>query len=798
MFNIKLMNKLNIDRRGKACLAPTECRIVPMRVGLKPARTLFLILGIIIFMATDATAVDSFKESFDSMQDEATVDGVDSWTVSAGNPTNAVSQSGTTFKGTGKALKLSNALTPVSVYRSAPYGNLSPSWIESVVKPGLGNQASAVPLKGIAAVCFNYTGEILVSDGATWVKTGQTFNSDQWARVLLKLDFLNHLYSVYISAANVIKTPFVPDKQNLHFIDSTINSVSKIGFDGVYNATKPGDTFVDEIVVDFVDRLAIVTPSQNIQQGQPSGLIFLQIQNANSELQAAWEDLTIELKSTSETGEFSLSKDPWLPILQAIIPEGAGQVSLYYKDGTQGKPLLTFKEYPDRGWKEAIQQVNIVGSNQSFEVFVTTPQVAGRAFMAQVVAKDVSGDVNKLFGGSVDVMVNYVSPAFGAKFITPDNAGGFINGLVNLTLTYPDCGAVEIVVKQHDDNTRSGKSGPVVFVPDRFTVTADESQVVSKPFSMTVDALNASGESTPNYQGPVIVQTVGVNPPGTIGGAMSPSRLAAGQFTNGAAQVSAAYNLWGTVNIQVYDEFAPDQKGASGNIYFAPNLITAKVNLPASGRDFFYTGEPFELRLSVLDAQDAPILNFQGALSMESKPALDDLPPNYTFLEKDKGEKSFQLATLNPGNYLFTVNSSDGLKAQSDPVWVKQASIQVISTMAPVGKTEVEIQLLDDKGKRIVSDNTLTLTITFQDPNNNESVFLDSPGKPILFHKGVAKVVIGDTEAETITINPQSSFGFKIESGTVAFGKVGKGGIGTLLYWEDKDEIEGTKGNKKE
>ena len=373
--------------------------------------------------------VDSFKETFDSMQDGATVDKANAWSVTAGSPSNAISKAGVSSSGSGKALKIANSLTPVSVSRPALYGGLSPTWVAFDVKPGLGSQASPVPTGRIAAVCFNYSGEILVSDGSTWVKTGQTFDPDQWVHVLLKLNFTNHLYSTYISPTGVIKTPFVPDKQNLHFIDSTINSVSRVGFDGVYNANKSGDTYVDEMTVNFIDRLAIVAPSQNIPLGQPSAPITVQLQNASNESQTAWKDTTIELRSSTSTGDFSINKEPWSSISQVIIPEGGKQAIVYYKDTAQGKPIVTFKEYPDLGWQEASQQLSVVGQNQSFEVTAFSPQIAGRPFVVQVTAKDESGNANKIFTGSVDIAALYDSPAFGGKAISPDSGTGFVGGV---------------------------------------------------------------------------------------------------------------------------------------------------------------------------------------------------------------------------------------------------------------------------------------------------------------------------------------------------------------------------------
>lgn len=755
---------------------------------------LILLASCVMPMPFVYAVVDSFRESFDNATDGSTIDGVSSWSVSSGNPTNAIAESQTTPSGSGNALKIANAINPVAVSRAAVYGNLTPAWVEFTVKPSLGNQASDPPQSGIGAVCFNFTGDILAADGPSWIKTGQTFTSDTWYRVLLKIDFTTHMYSIYVTPASISKIPFLPDKENLHFIDASINAISQLGFNGVYNATRAGDTYVDNMVVHFIQRSKIITPTQTIGTGKISNPIIIQLQNSNSEPQTAWEDITFDIHSSSQTGEFSLSKDEWAPVTQLIIAQGSQQATLYYKDTVAGKPMINIKEVPNRGWEEAIQQLNVVGLNQMFEVSVISPQVAGREFSAQITAKDDSGNVDKFFNTGVDIAAIYISPSSGTKLITPDNATIFTNGVANVALTYADCGIIEIAVNDKAAPEKSGKSGPVIFVPDKFSMTASAiSQIVAKPFPMTVSALTVDGTAAPNYQGPAALQAVAVNPPIAAGGAISPSQLESAQFVNGVAQIQASYNLWGTISIQAHDQISPDQRGSIPTIYFAPGSITAKANVPPAGRDFFYTGEQFLVTVSVFDALGTVISNFQQEVVIHTDPNFEGLDDVYLFMPQDSGVKTFALSTQTPGSYVFKFQTSDGLTAQTEPVKVEQATIQVIPTVAPIGKTQVEIQLLDSQGKRILSDSTLPLTITFDESSANGSVFLDSPGKPVLFHNGVAKIVLGDTEAETVTINPQSTYNFKIQSGTVTFGKVGKSGIGTLLYWEDKDDAKNEK-----
>jgi hypothetical protein len=112
----------------------------------------------------------------------------------------------------------------------------------------------------------------------------------------------------------------------------------------------------------------------------------------------------------------------------------------------------------------------------------------------------------------------------------------------------------------------------------------------------------------------------------------------------------------------------------------------------------------------------------------------------------------------------------------------------VISTSAPVGTTQVELRLVDEKGQRITAESRLPITIIYEEEDPNNSVTFSAPGLGVLFKNGIAKFTIGDTEAETVTISAESEYGFKIRKGTVTFGRVGPSGVGSLLLREKKDE----------
>ena len=324
-----------------------------------------------------AFAADTYLEDFDSRQDEVTIDGVDSWRVIQADSSKAVVQSGLTSTGSGKALKLTGARTPVQLERSVAYGSLNPTWIYFRARPSVSSQRPDVPSNGIGAVCFDYTGRILASDGGIWVDTGRTFSVGSWYDVRMKLNFSTHRYDLYVTDALAADTQFIPLKSNLGFKTASSSSLSKLKFYGAYSASQSADVYIDEVGVLYFDRLGIVSPFQELTVGQASSPITAQLQNADSQPQTAPWDITLELKSTSSKGRFSLDPSIWSDLSQVVLAKNTQAVTFYYKDTAKGKPTITVSEYPEQGLTDGSQQLELINQVSYFDLEVSSPQVAG-------------------------------------------------------------------------------------------------------------------------------------------------------------------------------------------------------------------------------------------------------------------------------------------------------------------------------------------------------------------------------------------------------------------------------------
>jgi hypothetical protein len=101
----------------------------------------------------------------------------------------------------------------------------------------------------------------------------------------------------------------------------------------------------------------------------------------------------------------------------------------------------------------------------------------------------------------------------------------------------------------------------------------------------------------------------------------------------------------------------------------------------------------------------------------------------------------------------------------------------------PVGTGEVTIQIVDENGSVITSENNLGVNVRVFEELDNNSVFL--PGE-LTFKKGRIMLPISDTEAETVGIVLSSAFKIKSKKGTIIFGRAGKTGINQLMWRELK------------
>ena len=256
---------------------------------------------------------------------------------------------------------------------------------------------------------------------------------------------------------------------------------------------------------------------------------------------------------------------------------------------------------------------------------------------------------------------------------------------------------------------------------------------------------------------------------------------------DGLAEMMVSYNLWGTIKIKANDLTYPAQTGLSEPITFQPGGLLVDVIPPPSDRSFFYIGEDIGITISLVDEEGFAITNYQGTVKLTSTIGLN-LPDEYLFSNMDEGSHTFHTSVDSAGIYVVSCREEPSeLKTESPSIEVRDASLVVEDTVAPIGTTEVTIKLVDDEGKVIDSESELSVLIGLEEEIDDGSASSPATSTPVTFVDGWAKVLVSNTQAETVTILPSSRYKFKIKKGRVTFGKIAKTGVGTLMWREIKE-----------
>ncbi|MFH1645569.1 MAG: hypothetical protein ABIB11_04020, partial [Candidatus Omnitrophota bacterium] len=226
--------------------------------------------------------------------------------------------------------------------------------------------------------------------------------------------------------------------------------------------------------------------------------------------------------------------------------------------------------------------------------------------------------------------------------------------------------------------------------------------------------------------------------------------------------------------------------GQMDNVIFKAASLEIEIDDPPGGRDFFYTGEDMDITLKALDSAGDEIANYSGLISINPIDGFD-LPSEHQFIATDAGSYTITSTAEFAGTYNIDISSSfDGLLAESEDIEIKQATIQVVSTSAPVGSTEVLIKIVDEDGAIIKSENTVTIIVELEEEYPDSSAATTATSEVLTFREGIARILISDPQPEVVTITPKSDYKFKVKKGSVKFGRIAKTGIGALMWREIK------------
>ena len=548
-----------------------------------------------------------------------------------------------------------------------------------------------------------------------------------------------------------------------------------------------------------ISKIAFTTASQTIIQDQVSSVITIEIQDEDGSAVTVLSDTTINLASSSAGGSFSLNSSPWQSITSVTISSGSSSASFYYKDSNVGTPTITAAESPSVGWTDATQTVTVRSAVSSFSVSASSPQVAGSNFTLTITALDADGNTATSYSDPVTISLNYVSPASGSGTLSVTSTSSFTNGVATITNeTFSDCGTVTITATKSDDATKTGTSSNIVFVPYDFTVVASKldtsasgsdyaRHTVSKPFTLTITARNASAVTCPNYKGTANLSVNYTSPSTSQGGSLGTSSLTATYWTNGVCTLdSQTYNKWGTITITCTDATLTTRTGTSANIIFIPKDFSVNLSDPPASRTYYYTNEGFSATITARDYNGSTITNYAGTITFTGSGLT--LPSDYTFTSADSGSHKFTgINGTSEASTTISVKDTTytSITGTSSTITLKAGTIKVISNSGPVGSISVQIKILDSNGNVLTEDDSTTFTVTITEfMKDNNSCTSTATSTAATVTDGIATFTIKDTEAETVTVAPSATPTMTAVSGTVRFGTVSGSGVGIQLWRE--------------
>ena len=191
----------------------------------------------------------------------------------------------------------------------------------------------------------------------------------------------------------------------------------------------------------LITQIVFTTSEQTINAGAISGVLTVQTQNASDAEEQVTETTTLNLSSSSGTGEFSSSDTSWVPVTELTMNSGTANRSFYYRDATAGTHTLTITA-DGKAWTAATQDINILEVADPANLYVDDDCIGSEI-----------GTLSNPFCTIQDALTAIV-------------AGGVINVAAG---TYNEVG--QIVIDKNVTITGEGKATTIV-KPDHDTNTA--------------------------------------------------------------------------------------------------------------------------------------------------------------------------------------------------------------------------------------------------------------------------------------------------------------------------------------
>ena len=239
-----------------------------------------------------------------------------------------------------------------------------------------------------------------------------------------------------------------------------------------------------------ISKLSFVSDIQTISSSEVSKKIVVEVQDEQGNPRIVDSDTVIEFKSTSTSGQFSLDGINF-GISSTIIKKGLSKIEFYYKDEGEGIFSLTVSEVPEKGWKNAVQQIsvgefdnkitklsfvknelNIKAGNPSEPIKIETVSIINRLINVDsdvdlfVTSDSPTGEFSKTINGpwEKNIILTILNETNSTEFYYKDSSAGKFNLFAK---EYPEKGWDDTFAKV---NVEAGDSAKIVFITPKQSI----------------------------------------------------------------------------------------------------------------------------------------------------------------------------------------------------------------------------------------------------------------------------------------------------------------------------------------
>ena len=266
-------------------------------------------------------------------------------------------------------------------------------------------------------------------------------------------------------------------------------------------------------------------------------------------------------------------------------------------------------------------------------------QTAGTPFSITVTAKDASGNTVTSYTGTPTL-------TYSAGSISPTTMNAFVSGVGSTSVTVTAAGSGVTITAT--DSTHTGTSSGFTVNSaglDHFVFNTVGTQTAGTPFSITVTAKDASGNTVTSYTGtPTLTYSAG---------SISPTTMNA--FVSGVGSTSVTVTAAGSgVTITATDS---THTGTSSGFTVNPGVATHFVVSSGTSQ---VAGTPFSITVTAKDASGNTVTSYTGTVHFSSSDSGVGvtLPSNYVFQAGDSGVKSFSVTLVTAGTQSVTATDT--------------------------------------------------------------------------------------------------------------------------------------------